>query len=70
MWTEQGEREFPKKPCLSTWGKEGLEACPHGQKCLMATHLALVIWTIVKPHPSMFTWFMNALLANYNQKKF
>ena len=24
----------PKKPCLSTWGREGLEACPH---CLWMT---------------------------------
>ena len=31
---------FLEKPCLSTWGREGLEACPRGQKCFMATHFA------------------------------
>ena len=41
MWTEQGEGVFPKKPCLSTLGRrEGLEACPRGQKCFKVTHFA------------------------------
>ena len=32
MWTRKGERGVPEKPCLSTRGKGGLEACPRGQK--------------------------------------
>ena len=32
-------RGVSEKPCLSTW-REGLKACPRGQKCFMATHFA------------------------------
>ena len=31
--------EFPNKPCLSIW-REGLEACPRGQKYLTVTNFS------------------------------
>ena len=41
MWTEQGEG-VSEKSCLSTWGREGLEACPHGQKGFTATYFVRI----------------------------
>ena len=40
MWTEQEEGGFRKKHVCPHGGREGLEACPRGQKCFTATHFA------------------------------
>ena len=40
MWTEQGGGGFRKNHVCPHGGREGLEACPRGQKCFMDTHFA------------------------------
>ena len=40
MWTEQEEGGFRKNHVCPHGGREGLEACPRGQKFFMATHFA------------------------------
>ena len=40
MWTEQGAGGFLKNYVCPHGGREGLGACPRGQKCITATHFA------------------------------
>ena len=40
MWTEQGVGGSEKTMFVHMGGREGLEVCPRGQKCITATQFA------------------------------